>query len=89
MKYRKVVSLTNNEIKEIFEFVFDIDNTEIINRNKEKDTIICKFESVWGEDNLIEDKFEISAYGIEDIGNDYPLDHEQEEIIEKFLILNV
>ncbi len=86
MEYRKVASLTNSEIKEIFKFVFDVDNAEIISCNKEEDTIICKFEAVWGKDSLIEDTFEISAYGIEDVGNDYPLDREQEEIIEKFLI---
>ncbi len=86
MKYRKVTSLTDSEIKKIFKFVFDVDNTEIISRNKEEDTVICGFEAVWGKGSFIEDTFEISAYGIEDVGNDYPLNREQEEIIEKFLI---
>ncbi len=86
MKYRKVTSLTDDEIKEVFKVVFDVDNAEIISRNKEEDTVICGFEAVWGEDILIQDTFEISAYGIEDVGNDYPLDRKQEEIIEKFLI---
>lgn len=86
MEYRKVTSLTDNEIIEVINSVFDVDNTEIIRRNEEEDTIICGFEAVWGEDSLIEDTFEVSAYGIEDIGNDYPLEAEHKRIVEKFLV---
>lgn len=86
MKYRKVTDLTDEEIKEVFKVVFDVDNTEIISRNKKEDTIICGFDAVWGEDILIQDTFEISCYGIEDIGNDYPLSDEDNHLFQKFLI---
>ena len=86
MKYRRVTSLPDSEIKGIINLVFDVNNAEIVRRDKEKDIIICGFEDIWGEDSLIEDTFEISAYGIEDIGNDYPLEPEHKRIIEKFLV---
>lgn len=86
MEYRKVTSLTESEIKEMVKFLFDVDNVVILNRNEEEDTIFFGFETVWGEDIVIEDTFEISPYGIVDLDNDYPLYPRHEECIEKFLV---
>ncbi|MFR4986969.1 MAG: hypothetical protein ACLUCH_06195 [Lachnospirales bacterium] len=89
MKYRKITDLTDEEIKEAFKIIFEVDNVEVYYRNKRDDFIECSMETIWGNKetkNVIIDFFKLSCYGIEDIWNDYPISDEEEYLFEKFLV---
>lgn len=89
MEYRKITDLTDEEIKEAFKIISEVNEAEVYYRNTVEDFIECQVYTSWGNEeteSTVPDLFKLSCYGIEDIGNDYPISDVEEYLFEKFLV---